>query len=99
MKSKAEVYAVLTTEGNLYLPLLYSNFFTIANDWQKKVLSNKDVKIINVLQIKRMKVPQLLQYIRSKLHIDSYLPDNDYAKGLNRSWLANVLNSLIGIEF
>ena len=61
--------------------------------------SNEDVKIINESRIKGLRVPQLFQYAKSKVHIDSYLHDYDYAKELNRSWLANVLNNLIETEF
>ena len=101
-KSKSEFYTVLTTEGGLYLPP--------KRDWTqeflrqlmigvKKVLQNSDVKIISVAQIKGLRVPQLLLYARSKVDIDSYLPEYDYAKEPNRCWLANLINSLIGKKF
>ena len=48
----------------------------------KKVLHNDDVKVINAAQIKRLRVPQLLLFVKSKLDIDAYLPEYDYARNL-----------------
>ena len=78
---------------------LHSKFLRKIIIRKKKALSNEYAKIINVSQIKGLRVPQLLQYPRSKVHINSFLPDYDYAKEPNRSWLANILNYLIRTGF
>ena len=101
-KSKSELYTVLTTEGGLYLPPKRDwtqKFLRQLMIGQKKVLHNDDVKVINVAQINGLRVPQILLFARAKMDIDKYLPDYDYEKEPNRSWLANVVNSLIGKKF
>ena len=41
----------------------------------------------------------MLQYPKSKVHINLYLPNYDNEKEPNRSWFANVLNNLIRTGF
>ena len=101
-KSKSEFYSVLTTKGRLYLPPKRDwtqNFLLQQMIGKKKVFHNNDVKVINLSQIKGLRVPQILLFARSKVDIDSYLPEYDYVKEPNRSWLANLVNSLIGKKF
>ena len=94
-KSKSEFYNVLTTERRLYLPPKWDwtqNFLRQLMIGKKKDLHNDDVKVINVAQIKGLRVPQLLLFASSKLDIDAYLQEYDYAKKPNRSWLANLID-------
>ena len=52
---------------------------------KKKVLNIDDVEVINVWQIKGLRVPQILLFGRSKVDIDSYLTEYDDANEPNRS--------------
>ena len=52
---------------------------------KKKVLRIDYVEVINVWQIKGLRVPQILLFGRSKVDIDSYLSEYDDAKEPNRS--------------
>ena len=70
-----------------------------THDWKEKSSQYEDVKVINVTQRKGFRVTQIFLFGISKLDIDSYLPEYDYAKEPNCCWLANVINSLIGKNF
>ena len=70
-KCKSEFYTILTTEGGLYLPPKRGwtqNFLLQLMIGKKKMLHNDEVKVINVAQIKGLRVPQLLLFARFKLN-------------------------------
>ena len=101
-RSKKEVYSLLVTEGGIYLPpLADSNYKYISQVivGEKKHLKSKDVTVWHVPQILGLKISQLLEFARSRVDIDSYLPDYDYKKEPNRQWVCNVINSLINKDF
>ena len=41
----------------------------------------------------------IIKFAKTKIDINSYLPDYEYLKESNREWLWNVVNSLIPNEF
>ena len=41
----------------------------------------------------------LLRYASTKVNIEKYLPDYEYAKDSNREWLCNIINTLMREEF
>ena len=71
----------------MYLSPIELKVLKPTHDWKKKIFHNEDTKVINDAQRKRIRVPQIHLFARSKLRIDSYLPEYDYAKEPNRSWL------------
>ena len=86
--SISEFYSILTNEGRLYLQPKRNwtqKFLRQLMIRKKKVLHNDDVEVINVWQIKWLRVPQILLFGRSKVDIDSYLHEYDDANEPNRS--------------
>ena len=59
----------------------------------------KNVKIVHVSQYQGLRVKEILSFAKTKVHISKYLPDYEYNKDPNRTWLWNVVNLLIHDEF
>ena len=101
-RSKKEIYFLLVNEGGIYLPpLADSNYKYISQMIVGDInhLKLKDVTVWYVPRILVLKISQLLEFVRSIVDIDSYLPDYDYKKEQNRQWVFNVINSLINKDF
>ena len=101
-RSKSEVYHILATEGGVYLPPMQDATQKYLRDilrGNKLYVKCKDVKIVHVPHYKGLRVKEILNYAKSKVHILKYMPDYEYNKDPNRTWLWNVVNSLIPDEF
>ena len=101
-KSKKEVYDLMTTEGDIYLPPLGdTNYKFIAQImWGYKLyLKCSEVKVCKVSHFKTFKVRDLIEYARQNTNIDEFLPDYNYQKQPNREWLWNVINTVVGERF
>ena len=66
---------------------------------RKNHLKCSKIKVTNVPQYKGLAVRNILKFARSKTNIDEYLPEYDYSKEPNRSWLCNIVNTIIEEEF
>ena len=101
-RSKSEVYHILATEGEVYLPLMQDVTQKYLRDilrGNKLYVKSKNFKIVHVPHYKGLRVKEILNYSKSKVHILKYMPDYEYNKDPNRTWLWNVVNSLIPDEF
>ena len=101
-RSKSEIYRILATEGGVYLPPMQDATQKYLRDvlrGNKLYVKCKDVKIVHVPHYKGLRVKEILNYAKSKVHILNYMPHYKYNKDLNRTWLWNVVNSLIPDEF
>ena len=101
-KSKKELYKLLSTEGNLYLPpMLATNkgYLSGVMMGDKKCVTCEDVRVIKVPQIEGLTIKEILEFARSKINIKEYLPEYDYEREHNREWLWNVIHSLLGESF
>ena len=100
--SKTEFYNVLTREGGLYLPLIKDStlrFIRSLMRGEKEYVKCRSIKVIQVPQYKGLTVRDIIKFAKTKIDINSYLPDYEYLKEPNREWLWNVVNSLIPNEF
>ena len=101
-KSKIELYNVLVREGNIYLPPKQDatqKFLREIMMGKKLFVEWSNVKVIKVPQHKGFHVKDLLRYASTKVNIEKYLPDYEYAKDPNREWLCNIINTLMREEF
>ena len=102
VKSKKEIYHVLTVEGGLYLPLMMDANKRYIQDIMhgiKKFIYAKNVSIVKVLQIGNLSIKALLIWARENTSIESYLHSYDYEKYPNRDWLWNILNTIAYDKF
>ena len=60
----------------------------------KLFLYSKDVKVLKVLQIKKLYIADILNWGKSNTDINSYLPTYKYVKFPNREWICNVLSTI-----
>ena len=65
---------------------------------EKEYVKCSSIKVIQV-QYKGLTVRDIIKFAKTKIDINSYLPDYEYLKETNREWLWNVVNSLIPNEF
>ena len=65
--------------------------------WER--IYHRSIKVIKIPQYKGITVRDIIKFAKTKIDINSYLPDNEYLKEPNREWLWNVVNSLIPNEF
>ena len=101
-KSKIELYNVLVREGNIYLPQKQDatqKFLREIMMRKKLYVEWSNVKVIKAQQYKGLHVKDLLRYASTKVNIEKYLPDYEYAKDPNREWLCNIINTLMREEF
>ena len=101
-RSKKEVYNLLTTEGGCYLPPLADSHYKYISQilvGDKKVIKWKDVKVCSVPHLKGLTIKDLLEFARTQVEVDIYIPDYEYDKTPNRNWIWNVINTLCQEEF
>ena len=60
----------------------------------KKVIKFKDLKVCSVPHLKGLTIKDLLEFSKTQIYIDIYIPDYEYDKTPDRSWIWNVINTL-----
>ena len=55
--------------------------------------------IINVPQYEGLTVKDLVKFDETEFDIRKFLPEYDYHKDPNRSWLCNIINTIIPEKF
>ena len=101
-KSKKEVYDLITTEGEVYLPPLGDTHYKFISQiiWGEKLyLKCGEVKECKVPHLKTLSVGSMLEFARNNSNIDEFLPDFNHQKLPNREWLWNLLNTILGERF
>ena len=101
-KSKKEIYDLLTTEGDIYLPPLGDTHYKFIAQiiWGEKLyLKCKEVKVCKVPHFKTLSVGWMLEFAKENTDIEQFLPDFNYQKFPNREWLWNLLNSVLEDRF
>ena len=101
-KSKKDIYDLLTTEGNIYLPPLWDTHYKFISQiicGEKLYLKWSEIKVCKVPHLKSLSVGVMLEFARNNTNIDEFLPDFNYQKQPNREWLWNILNSILGERF
>ena len=101
-KSKKEVYDLITTEGEVYLPPLGDTHYKFISQiiWGEKLyLKCGEGKVCKVPHLKTLSVGSMLEFARNNTNIDEFLPDFNYQKLPNREWLWNLLNTILGERF
>ena len=96
-RSKKEDYNILTTEGGCSPPpLADSNYKYISTILvgDKKVIKWKNAKVCSVPHLKGLTIKNLLEFAKTQIEIDMYIPDYEYDKTPDRSWIWNVINTL-----
>ena len=89
-KSKKEVYDLMTTEGNIYLPPLGDTHYKFISQimWENKLyLKWSEVRICKVPHLKTLSVGALIEFARENISINEFLLDYTYKKHPNREWL------------
>ena len=59
-----------------------------------KKLYSKDIKCIEVDQVKSLNIRDILVFAKRQTNIDEYLPSYEYNKFHNRDWLCNAVNTI-----
>ena len=80
---------MLTREGGLYLPPIKDStqrFIRSLIRGEKEYIKCSSIKIIKV-QYKGLTVRDIIMFAKTKIDINSYLPDYEYLKEPNREWL------------
>jgi hypothetical protein len=92
-KSKAEIYQLITCEGELFLPpYKYCSIDFIADvvEGKKKVLSNGDVIVRPLPYVKGLRTYDLIPFCIEDLDGIDYLLSDYKKKTPNREWLINL---------
>ena len=101
-RSKKELYSVLTTKGNIYLPPLADcnqNYLRGIWNGSKLYVKWSDVKVIKVPHLEGLRVKKILEFTFEHLDVQQYLPDYEYQKEPNKDWLCNLVHTLLHGEF
>ena len=101
-KSKSELYNVLIRDGGIYLPPKQEatqKYLRSIMNGTKNYLNWKNIMVIKVPHYKGLTVKDIVEFAETQVDLNSYLPDFEYNKALNRDWLCNVINTLIPKEF
>ncbi|CAI2366382.1 unnamed protein product [Moneuplotes crassus] len=101
-RSKYELYHLIATEGNIYLPVYRDatqKYLRQILLGKKKYLNNSEVKIRRVPQYKGLRVSDIVEFGNSIINLTLYLPDFSYDRELNRECVCNVVNTLLPVEF
>ena len=69
----------------------YISAFLVGN---KKVIKWKEVKVCSVPHPKGLTIKDLLEFAKTQIEIDMYIPDYEYDKTPNMNWIWNVINTL-----
>ena len=99
--TKGEIYKVLTTTGEIYLPPIDQINWDYIRDilWgdkpevveiNLKYISWNEVKIIEVPHIEGLRIPEILNFARRHWNIGKYLPEYEWEKYSSRKWIWNV---------
>ena len=82
-KSKKEVYDLLTTKGDVYLPPLRDTHYKFISKimWGDKLyLKCPEVKVCKVPHFKTLNVAELMEFAKENSNIDEFLPEYNYQK-------------------
>ena len=97
-RAKSELINVLWREGDIYLPPKRD----VTQKYLRKLLHGEkwyvkwsEVKVINIPQYEGLTVNDLIKFAESEFDIDKFLPEYDYDKVPNRTWLCNLINTII----
>ena len=77
-RSNSEVYRILATEGGVYLSPMQDATQKYLRDilrGNKLYVKSKDFKIVHVPHYKGLRVKEILNYAKSKVHILKYMLD------------------------
>ena len=101
-RSKKEIYDLITTEGEVYLPPMGDTHYKFISQiiWGEKLyLKCGEVKVCKVPHLKTLSVGSMLEFARNNTNIDEFLPYFNYQKLPNREWLWNLFNIILGERF
>ena len=101
-KSKWDLINVLSREGNIYLPPkrdVTQKYLRSLLHGEKLYVKWSEVIIINVPQYEGLTVKDLMKFAETEFDIHKFLPEYDYHKDPNRSWLCNIINTIITEKF
>jgi ssRNA-specific RNase YbeY (16S rRNA maturation enzyme) len=93
VKSKQDLYIILTIEGQLHLPPYDDcsmEFMREALAGRKKLLTNRDLCSVNVPRYKEFNATNLQNLAMQDNELRVYLPDTSDNKVINRRFLFNV---------
>jgi hypothetical protein len=93
VKSKQDLYIILTIEGQLHLPPYDDctmEFLRDALSGQKKLLTNRDLCPVNVPRYKEFNATSLQALALQDDELRDYLPDVSDSRAINRRFLFNV---------
>jgi hypothetical protein len=93
VKSKQDLYIILTIEGQLHLPPYDDctmEFMRDALAGRKKLLTNRDLCSVNVPRYKEFNATNLQNLALQDEELKLYLPDASDNKVINRRFLFNV---------
>ena len=93
VKSKQDLYIILTIEGQLHLPPYDDcsmEFMREALAGRKKLLTNRDLCSVNVPRYKEFNATNLQNLAMQDDELRVYLPDTSDNKVINRRFLFNV---------
>jgi ssRNA-specific RNase YbeY (16S rRNA maturation enzyme) len=96
VKSKQDLYIILTIEGQLHLPPYDDctmEFLRDALSGRKKLLTNRDLCPVNVPRYKEFNALNLQALALQDDELRVYLPDASDSKTINRRFLFNVSDS------
>ena len=101
MKSKLDIYIILTNEGQMYLPPINDcpiEFIHGIINGTKKVFKNSELKIIDVPYFEELSAKSIQSQIENKARFTHYLPYIIYGQKLfNREYLFNVSRLIANI--
>ena len=86
-RSKNEVYTVLSVKGGIYLPPISDanqKYLKGIFTGKKKYFLIKSIFVKRVPQIENLRLKELIIFAKQNIDIESYLPDYDYVKELQR---------------
>ena len=101
-RSKKELYSVLTTEGDLYLPPLADwnqNYLWGIWNGDKLYIKWSEVKVIKVPHFEGLQIKKILAFAFEHFDVQQYIPDYEYRKEPNRDWICSLVHTLIQDEF
>ena len=96
VKSKEDLYVILSIEGQLHLPPYDEctmDFMREALSGKKKLITNRDLAMVNVPRYKEFNAANLYKAAMADAELKLYLPDitsDKSSKTINRKFLFNV---------
>ena len=97
-RSKREVYTMLSSESEIFLPPIVDatqKYLRALILGDKIYVKCSEVKVIRVPHLKGLMVKDILHMARERVDIDRYIPDYKYQKEPNRKWFVNLVNTLL----